>query len=179
MNARQEMFAREYLTDFCATQAAIRAGYSERTAGSQGERLLRNVEVKELIDTLMAERVTKIDVTQERVIQELARIAFGDLRSVVEWDGKTVTLKSSKVLTDDDAATLAEVAENERGVRIKRFDKLKALELIGKHLGMFRERFEVSGPDGGKIPLDLSGKTDEELLALLEKLEGKGVTNDK
>lgn len=108
---RQARFCEEYLIDLNATQAAIRAGYSEKTANEQGARLLANVSVQEKIAELKAERAKRTEMTQDSVIQELAAVARAEVKGV------------------------------------RAVDKLKALELLGKHLGMFVERYEVNAAE--------------------------------
>lgn len=111
---RQARFCEEYLIDLNATQAAIRAGYSEKTANEQGARLLANVSVQEKIAELKAERAKRAkrtEMTQDSVIQELAAVARAEVKGV------------------------------------RAVDKLKALELLGKHLGMFVERYEVNAAE--------------------------------
>lgn len=109
LNDRQQLFAQEYLVDLNATQAAIRAGYSQKTARSQGERLLTNVDIAAAIQRGIKERIEKTQITAERVLLELAAIAFMDIEKLAEVGGKIT-------------------------------DKLKALELIGRHLGMFTDK---------------------------------------
>lgn len=108
---RQARFCEEYLIDLNATQAAIRTGYSEKTANEQGARLLANVSVQEKIAELKAERAKRTEMTQDSVIQELAAVARAEVKGV------------------------------------RAVDKLKALELLGKHLGMFVERYEVNAAE--------------------------------
>lgn len=108
---RQARFCEEYLIDLNATQAAIRTGYSEKTANEQGARLLANVSVQEKIAELKAERAKRTEITQDTVIQELAAVACAEVKGV------------------------------------RAVDKLKALELLGKHLGMFVERYEVNAAE--------------------------------
>lgn len=108
---KQARFCEEYLIDLNATQAAIRAGYSEKTANEQGARLLANVSVQEKIAELKAERSKRTEITQDSVIQELAAVARAEVKGV------------------------------------RAVDKLKALELLGKHLGMFVERYEVNAAE--------------------------------
>lgn len=108
---RQARFCEEYLIDLNATQAAIRAGYSEKTANRIASELLSKLDIQEKITELKAERAKRTEMTQDSVIQELA------------------------------AVTRAEI----KGVRA--VDKLKALELLGKHLGMFVERYEVNAAE--------------------------------
>jgi phage terminase small subunit len=126
LTPKQQTFVDEYLVDLNATQAAIRAGYSKKTARSQGERMLTNVDVAAAIQKGFQERSERTKITAEKVLLELAVIAFADLQQLADMGGRIS-------------------------------DKLKALELIGKHLGMFTEKVEnkVTGPDGGPVQYDI------------------------
>ncbi|WP_145191595.1 terminase small subunit [Pseudomonas sp. URMO17WK12:I11] len=85
LTAKQQRFVDEYLIDLNATQAAIRAGYSKKTASSQGERLLRNVEVRKYLASQREELQGRVKITQDKVLRELAKIGFSDIRKVVRW----------------------------------------------------------------------------------------------
>lgn len=172
LTPKQQRFVDEYLVDLNATQAAIRAGYSQKTAQEQGARLLSNVMVQAAIAECMKAREQRTEITQDKVVKELAKVAFGDPRKVMSWGPGGLKLKDSAELTDDDAAFVSEVSETttEHGgsLKLKTNDKLKALELLGRHLGMFKEKVEVTGKDGGPIQSqsaapDLSSLTDDEL----------------
>lgn len=169
---KQTAFVREYLLDLNATQAAIRAGYSERTASRIGPQLLGKTWVREAIEKAQAKRARRVEITADRVVAELAKIAFSDPRDLMEWGPDGVVLRPSVELSDDQAASVAEVAENNAGLRLKKHDKVKALELLGKHLGIFADRVkaEVSGPDGGPVQssmtLDISGMGPAEIAEL-------------
>lgn len=147
LNLRQRRFVAEYLTDFNATQAAIRAGYSARTAASQGERLLRNVEIAEAVAQAAQQTATKLELTRERVLQETARIAFFDPRKLFRDDGSP---KSLHELDDDTAAAISgldvlEEFETRDGERtpvglVKKYriaDKNSALDRAAKLLALF------------------------------------------
>jgi phage terminase small subunit len=95
LTAKQARFVAEYLVDLNATQAAIRAGYSARTANEQAARLLANVSVAAAVAEAQAARGKRTEVTQDRVALELARIAFGDPRRVMDWGPGGVTLRST------------------------------------------------------------------------------------
>lgn len=103
---KQKLFAEEYIVDFNATQAAIRAGYSEKTAHSIGSENLKKPAIQELISRAIQDRIRRTHITQKRVVLELASVAFADMTK-----------------------------QEESGLAWK--DKLRALELLGKHLGMF------------------------------------------
>ncbi len=156
LNERQARFVAEYLVDLNATQAAVRAGYSARTAYSAGERLLRNVEVAAAIAEAQAARGRRTEATADRVVLELARVAFGDPRRVMSWGPGGVRLRPSAELADEEAAIVAEVGETttkEGGsLRVKTVDKLGALRLLGQHLGMFGARADAGAVAGAPEP---------------------------
>lgn len=149
LNDKQRRFVNEYLIDLNATQAAIRAGYSQRTANEQGARLLAKVSVQNEVVKLMGDREARTEITQDRVLQELARLAFLDVRKAFNSDG---TLKDITELDDETAAAVSGLDvielmdEDNKSCRLKKIklsDKRAALELIGRHLGMFKDKLEV------------------------------------
>ena len=143
---KQRKFVSEYLVDLNATQAAIRAGYSQKTADRIGPELLGKTWVREAIEAAQKRREKRTEITQDRVVQELARIAFGNSRSVMSWTESGMRLRNSDDLTEDEAAIVSEVRETTTkdggSMALKTHDKLKALELLGKHLGMFEKKPE-------------------------------------
>jgi len=176
LTERQQRFCDEYLIDLNATQAAIRAGYKEKTAYSAGQRLLKNVEVQNHISARKTDRVERTEITQDMVLRELAVIAFSnatDYAKVVEKEGttdkgkrikyKTVELVPTEGLTNEQKKALAVIKEGKYGLEVKPYDKVRALELLGKHLGMWTERVEVEG----KINNPMEGLTTEELKKLI------------
>ena len=145
LTALQRRFAQEYQTDCNAVAAAIRAGYSRKTAHAYSAKLLRHPEIRALIRAAEHDRLEQMGVTQDKVIMELARIAFSDVRAAVQWDESGAIARASKNLTRDEAAAISEVIANtdaESGsahVRVKLYDKLKALEMLSRHLGVFKD----------------------------------------
>lgn len=175
LNEKQQRFVQEYLVDLNGTQAAIRAGYSPKTAPSQASRLLTNAKVTEALQAARARIGRKLEVTQERILQELARIAFADVRDLFTWDEESASYVPSANLTDDQAAAVSAIeAETTRFTRddgtvetkiklkLKTYDKKGALDSLAKHLGMFVERHEHTGRDGG--PIETHEISDAELL---------------
>lgn len=158
LTARQQRFVDEYLIDLNATQAAARAGYSARTANEQGARLLAKVSVRSAIAEAMRAREKRTHITQDRVLQELARIAFFDIRRLYREDG---SLKNPSELDDEAAAVLAGIDVVEQQTvsvedgevtrlptftkKAKVFDKGTALTLAMRHLGMLQDKVEHSG----------------------------------
>lgn len=181
LTPKQRAFVREYLIDLNATQAAIRAGYAEVSASAEGSRLLGNVKVAAAVEAAMKSRAERTDITADRVLKELAKIGFADIRRAVKWqsamiteednpDGgdiaviktvvtNTVQMVASEELDDETAAAIAEVSQNATGgVKIKLHDKRAALVDIGRHLGMFKDRVEHSGPNGSPIQTEVSAR---------------------
>lgn len=157
LTEKQQRFVDEYLIDLNATQAAIRAGYSAKTADVQGSRMLGNVKVQQAISEAMAERSKRTGVNQDRVVFELSRIAFVKMTDIVNSQGVI-----NPEATEDDLACIESIkykeSHSDSGTSIERevkvSSKLKALELLGKHLGMWNEKLDVSV----NIPVVISGE---------------------
>ncbi len=146
MTGKQKRFIEEYLVDLNATRAAIRAGYSPDTAKDIGCENLKKPMIRCHIALAMAERSRRTGVNADRVVMELAKIAFVNACDVI--DVETATLKPDAVTEDTAAIQSVKVKTfGEDGLEreIKMADKLKALELLGKHLGMFKDKIELSG----------------------------------
>lgn len=159
MTDKQKRFCEEYLVDLNATQAAIRAGYSPKTANEQGARLLTNVSVRARIDAAMAAQSKRTGVTADRVVRELARIGFVNPTDVINTDRVTVKRSASR----DDTAAIASVkvktSKTDQGSTVEREikfqDKNKSLELLGRHLGMFNDKLNVTAEGAVKIIDDI------------------------
>lgn len=144
---KQIRFCEEYLVDMNGTQAAIRAGYSEKTANEQASRLLANVNIQEKIRGLKQELSERTMVNAQKVIDELAKIAFFDMRNIFSADN---TMLDIRQLEDKDVAAIASVEIYEEFVgggedkqfvgqtkKIKLWDKVAALDKLGKHFGIY------------------------------------------
>ncbi|QLA17716.1 terminase small subunit [Desulfolutivibrio sulfoxidireducens] len=149
LTERQERFVEEYLVDLNARQAAIRAGYSPKTAHSAGPRLRRLPQVAARIERAMAERTERVRIEQDRVVAELARLAFSDVRQFADWDDGGVRIKESEALGPEQSACIAEIVESPgkdgRKLRVKLHGKTRALEVLCRHLGLFEKKPEVAG----------------------------------
>lgn len=158
MTKKQKRFVEEYLIDLNATQAAIRAGYSPESAYSIGSENLKKPEIRACIEKAMAERSKRTGVNQDRIIMELAKIGFLNPKDLVNFDEATVKEEAA----EEDLAAIASVrvkrfpTKDGEGIEreIKMYDKSKALELLGRHLGMFKDKVEVSGLEEEKKKLD-------------------------
>lgn len=164
MTKKQKRFVEEYLIDLNATQAAIRAGYSPDTAYSIGQENLKKPEIKMRIDRAMAERSRRTGINQDRVLRELACIAFANARDVINMED--ATLKEDACADDTAAIQSVKVKTfGEDGVEreIRMGDKLKALEMLGRHLGMFKDN------------LNLTVETSQKLDDILRQIGGEGL----
>lgn len=188
LTAKQQRFCDEYLIDLNATQAAIRAGYSLKTARAQGQRMLTNVDIQTYISELIKKREERTEITQDSVLRELALIAFakasdyakviekdamieveGNMVPVLDEDGNQVKYRTvepilTDELTEDQKKAIAVIKKGRDGFEIKPYSKIQALELLGKHLGMFTEKVEVKNT----TPNAFEGLTTEELKKLID-----------
>lgn len=166
MTAKQQLFCDEYLIDLNATQAAIRAGYSEKTARKIGQENLTKPDIQEYIQKKKADREQRTEITQDMVLRELAIIAFsnaadyakviereltqeiqGNVVPVLDAEGKPVIYKTVEPiltddLTEDQKKALAVIKKGRDGFEVKPYDKLRALEMLGRHLGMWDKKSE-------------------------------------
>lgn len=156
LTEQQMMFCDEYLVDLNITRA-YKAAYpnikSDPSAAVCGSKLLKTAKVKAYIDEKMQRRAERVEISQDRVIQELAAIAFANTTDLVEIKKGVVKIKDTDELTVAQKRAVATIKEGRDGVEVKMHDKQRALELLGKHLGMFRERVEVSGLEAEKSKL--------------------------
>ncbi|MFG1462274.1 terminase small subunit [Xanthobacter sp. DSM 24535] len=165
---KQARFVDEYMVDLNATQAAIRAGYSAKTAADIGRQLLRKTPVAVAISEHQRAISERTGVTAERVIEELAKIGFANMMDYMRSSPQGDPYLDFSNLTREQAAALAEVtvedfkdgrgddARDVRRVKFKLHDKRAALVDLGKHLGLFKERIEHTGKDGGPIEVSQS-----------------------
>jgi phage terminase small subunit len=155
MNEKQKRFVAEYLIDLNATQAAIRAGYAKTTAYSQGQRLLKHVEVAADIQKSQNKRSERTEITADRVLKEIGGIAFANAGDFFDWGADGVTLRDKGKLTRAQQAVVAEASETrtEHGgtIRLKLHDKIAALDKLCRHLGIY----DQGDPER---PQDIAGK---------------------
>ncbi|WP_313758458.1 terminase small subunit [Tissierella sp.] len=170
LTPKQKIFVDEYLVDLNATRAYKAAGYrvkSDNAAGVEGHKLLRNPKIDLYLKEKMKEREKRTEITQDKVLKELGKIGFanatdyarvvekeyleqvkdekGNIISEIPKTYKTVELEVTDNLDIDKQAAIAGIKQGANGIEVKLNDKVKALELIGRHLGMFTEKLEVKG----------------------------------
>lgn len=160
---KRARFAQEYVKDLNATQAAVRAGYSAKTAKAQGSRLLTRVDVSEQIQALQAKVAAKSEITIERTMREIARIAYGDRRRLYDENGG---LRNVHDLDEDAAALISELETDELFAgsggdrvhigytrKVKTWSKNKALDQCMAILGMHKS---VNPTEGGGLALTIN-----------------------
>jgi len=168
-NAKHERVCQEYLIDLNQTEACKRAKYSAHTAAQQASRLFSNVKIQARIAELKAIREERTNVTQERVVKELAMLGFSDLKNYITIDKLTgaIQAKGFEDMPPGESRALKSIKEdraikedaNGKGVTVydkvsfTMHDKIRALEILAKHLGMLVERHEMTGEEGGPIQI--------------------------
>ncbi len=179
---KRQRFVDEYVIDFNGTQAAIRAGYSKKTADRQAEQLLRILEVKQAVEAKAAKIAERNKVKADDVLQELRRLGFSDITNILTWKNNTITLRNASKLQPEVTACISEISQtgtaNGRNIKIKLHSKTTALEMLGRYLALFTDKHEVTGKGGEpiKISYDYSRLSAEELrqlLALTDKVVKK------
>lgn len=151
LTTNEQLFCDHYLSDctFNGTKAAIAAGYSKKTAAAQASRLLRKVKVQNYLSAKIEKVTTKLEISQERTMQEIGRLAFSSIKCLFNEDG---SLKKITDLTEEEAAILSSVeieeitagyADNKASIgftkKLKLWDKPKALEMLAKHYKIFSD----------------------------------------
>jgi phage terminase small subunit len=145
LTPNQQRFVEEYLVDLNATQAAIRAGYSAKTANRQGARLLTKADIQAAIQAAQQARSGETKITAARVLQELALIAFQDPADVFDFKGEKPTMRPAHEIPEAARRAMSSIRFKDGEVaEVKFWSKDSALEKIGKHLGMFLEKIELT-----------------------------------
>lgn len=192
LTRNQQIFCDEYLIDLNATRAykvAYKNVTKDETAAAASSRLLRNVKVKNYIEGKMKEREKRTEITQDKVLKELAKIGFANAvdyakvvekeyeENIIDGDGniidtaiktyKAVEIEETDNIDADKQAAIAGIKQGKNGIEVKLNDKVKALELIGRHLGMFTEKIDMT-----------VGKS-EKLSDIIDQLGGEGLDEEE
>lgn len=174
LTAKQERFCQEYIVDFNATQAAIRAGYSKKTAIVQASQTLTKLNVQKRIEELTSRLQKKTDISREMIIAEYAKIAFTDIRDYFDENSRLLPIKD---LSDKAAAALSGIEVDELWgyspdgkiqigdtKKIKRWDKIKALEGLAKVYGYY-------APEKSEVKIDNQPFSDSQVEKILHEIK--------
>ena len=137
LTEKQKRFVAEYLVDLNATQAAIRAGYKAKSAYSIGQENLKKPEIQSALRKAMKRRSERTELTQDMVLRELAAVGFANGTDFAEVRGGRVVFRDTAAVDSAKYPAVAGIKEGRDGVEVRLYDKIRALELIGRHLGMF------------------------------------------
>lgn len=157
LTEKQEEFCFQYLIDFNATKAAIRAGYSKRTARQQGYENLKKPDIQRKISELKNERKEKYEITVEKTLREAAKIAYSNLREFLDFSGKEglVSIEKLKKLHPDEFSCIQEIEKNPTlfgdKLKIKLFPKMQGIDLLFDYLGLKRNEGDSGGLDDEEI----------------------------
>lgn len=155
LNEQQQRFVAEYLKDLNATKAAERAGYSKKGAGQSAHKLLKNTEIRALIDKAQQKRLDAAELSAARTLEEMRRLAFSNVQDLFDEQGE---LRPIHTLTREQAACIASLeiimknatagdGKIDRVMKIKVWDKPKVMEMLGKHFALLTERVEIEASD--------------------------------
>lgn len=192
LTPKQKLFVDEYLVDLNATRAYKAAGYrvkSDNAAGVEGHKLLRNPKIDLYLKEKMKEREKRTEITQDKVLKELAKIGFanatdyarvvekeyleqvkdenGNIISEIPKTYKAVEIESTDNIDTDKQSAIAGIKMGANGIEVKLNDKVKALELIGRHLGMFTDK------------MDVTIETSEKFADIIEQVGGEGLDEEE
>ena len=159
-NSRHDRFCREYIKDLNGKRAAIAVGYSAKTADRAASRLLSNVEVRALVAELTKQHADKLDLSAEKVLSELSKLGFSNIMDYIGTTSDGDAYIDLSELDREQATAIQEVTVDEymegkgkdarkvKRTRLKLVDKIRSLDLLGRHLKLFTDRIEVSGLEG-------------------------------
>lgn len=189
LTPKQKAFIDEYLIDLNATQAAIRAGYSSKTARKIGQENLTKPDIQAEIQKKMKDREERTEITQDKVLKELAAIAFakgsdfakvvkktalqpvfddvGDVIDHQEVTYNVVEIEPTDEIPDEKKKAISGIKQGKHGIEVNTCDKVRALELLGRHLGMFTD----------KVKVDVGGGLDK-LDSIMKQLGGDSMEGD-
>ncbi len=172
LTPKQKIFVNEYLVDLNATRA-YKVAYpkvkKEETINALASRLTRNAKVADYISERMEKREKRTEITQDKVLRELAKIGFADITDYVKIveksytrEGKKISYKDIEIEETKDIDTeklgaISSIKQGVNGIEIKLSDKVRALEQIGRHLGMFNDRLELGGKLNNEVNIKIDG----------------------
>jgi phage terminase small subunit len=153
LNQKQEIFCNEYLVDLNATQAAVRAGYSEKSANEQAGRLLVNASIQARISELMQERMSRLNIDQDKAVKELTKVVLAKMSDVADFDGDCLKFKSIEEIDKNeiDSSVIESIQSVDtkfgKSIKLKLHSKMAAMDILFKHLGLYKKPEEKGKRD--------------------------------
>lgn len=161
---RRDLFCVEYLLDLNAKKAAIRAGYSPKSAHAQGWRLLKEEKIQEKITALMAARTERVETDADRIIREIDDLALGSIDDILDFSGPEVRIRNANDISERGRRLISKVkiqtkrkADGTGSVNIVEFslwNKPASLHLAMQHRGLLVNRHALTDPDGNPVPVE-------------------------
>lgn len=165
LNARRLAFCREYVIDHIAAQAAIRAGYTEKSSRTTSTRLMANASIREEIARLEAQTNERLEITAERVRAEIAKIAFVDVSGIIDkFDGQKLIFKGLEEIPDNIKPAIKSIKQTSDGIAVELWSKERALDMLAKHVDLYNADNWSSAPR-----VEVTELSDEELFGKIEK----------
>ena len=160
LTQKRKNFALEYLIDLCAKDAAIRAGYSPKTAKEIGYALLQDNRIQLIISTEIEKRANRLALTPDRVLEEMASVAFGSITDILDWEGDEIKLKSRDEIPQHALSSIAEIRLKGKDLYLKMHSKIKALDMLGRYMDLWAggKKIEVNIIDGKQLNEQLFDK---------------------
>ena len=157
LTPKQSRFIDEYLIDLNGTQAAIRAGYSVKVAREQAKENLTKPYIKDEVDKQIKDRQNRTQVTQDMVIEELKKVGFSDITNYIKYNKEGIEIIGTSSIDKEYTSVISSASETitkdgKRSLQFKLHDKIKSLELLGRHLAMFTDKHDLSSKDGSMTP---------------------------
>lgn len=161
LTPQERLFCEEYLLCFNKSEAARRAGFSPQSAGTSATRLLARPKVQEYLDELFNIRKRKYNVTEEKITEELHHIAFSDFFDMVKsFDGKSFEFKTLEEMPEAMRKIVKTFKLSKNGIEITLYDKIAALEALGKHIGYFKKDNEQKQSQGILLYIPDNGRNE-------------------
>ncbi len=149
LTRKEQIFCKEYIIDFNGTRSAKKAGYSEKSAYAIASENLRKLDIQDEINKQINKRKQRLQVSQDRLIAELKKIAYSDISDFYEISPDGIVLKDldkidTSVIKEVQEVTNSSEKSFNKNIKLKLEDKLKALELLGKHIGAFTDKIDLT-----------------------------------
>lgn len=170
----EDVFVDQYLIDLNAGQAWQRARGGQGSIESayvQACRALQQPNVIRILNERREAKRKRAEISQDRVVAEIAKVAFADMGIYAAWGESGVILKNSETMSDDQRVVVKKISEGKFGATIELHDKLKALEMLGRHLGLFKDHLEVTGKDGKPIGFEVAYQ--QACMDILDEVNGR------
>lgn len=149
LTGKERLFIEEYLIDMNPAQAYVRAGFPKTKARQKALALLKETRVQKQLEESMSKRMERLQITQDRVVEEYARIAFSNIGDYVDWNGGAITVKAKHRIDTTKLSAIQQIQENVNptgtNISLKLYDKKAALDSLARHMGMFNDKVTVEG----------------------------------